>query len=236
VGGARVIITTPGPNINNQDHQFLIQILHSSGFGGPEEDGVWRLRLKGTQVQKGRVDVWSIDDGGGTAVTFRGASVSDSCKIGSPGCAADAITVASYTTKIAWKDFGNVDRAVGMVKDEISSFSSEGPLRTGGQKPDVAAPGAMIVSVLSKQSKVREGFRINNELRVNAGTSMACPFVSGLVALMLQRDPTLTAKDAKAKLQIACEIPHKEAGAFDPKWGRGLISCSKLEQALSGGA
>lgn len=62
------------------------------------------------------------------------------------------MTVASYTTKVHWTDIDGNPREIGMNLDDLSDFSSEGPLRNNLQKPDVAAPGAMIVSALSADS------------------------------------------------------------------------------------
>ena len=56
---------------------------------------------------------------------------------------------------------------------------------------------------------------------------MAAPFVAGLVALLLQRDPGLTPDLVRAALRSACVLP---AGAtdFHPRWGYGLLDAAKL--------
>ena len=71
----------------------------------------------------------------------------DALKIGSPGAATSAITVAASTTRTRWRDIDGAERtATWLVDDDIAGFSSEGPRRDGVPKPDVTAPGAMIVS------------------------------------------------------------------------------------------
>ena len=61
----------------------------------------------------------------------------------------------------------------------ISSFSSRGPTSDGRCKPDVVAPGERITSVNSN-------FRGASTLyRVESGTSMAAPHVSGMLAAFL---------------------------------------------------
>jgi subtilisin family serine protease len=64
--------------------------------------------------------------------------------------------------------------------------------------------------------------------RVNAGTSMACPFITGLVALLLERNPALDPAAVKALLKSNSAVPGAAPGAFDPKWGFGLIDASGL--------
>jgi subtilisin family serine protease len=61
----------------------------------------------------------------------------------------------------------------------VSSFSSRGPTSDGRCKPDVVAPGERIMSVNAR-------FRgTENLYRVESGTSMAAPHVSGLLAAFL---------------------------------------------------
>jgi subtilisin family serine protease len=129
---------------------------------------------------------------------------------------------------VQWKDIDGADRAVGLKLDGISDFSSEGPLRDGTPKPDVAAPGAMIVSALSADSSPSRAEMVNAKFLVEAGTSMASPFIAGLVALLLERDPSLEPDVLKELLRENSVIPRKTAGTFDKKWGFGLIDATNL--------
>jgi subtilisin family serine protease len=155
--------------------------------------------------------------------------VQDAVKIGSPGACKNAVTVASYTTKVKYTDIDAKPQEIGLELHGISDFSSEGPLRNDAHKPDVAAPGAMIVSTLSSTA---QGFgrssMINSKFVVSAGTSMATPFVTGLVALLLQRNPKLDPAGVKELLRKNSSIPKKAAGTFDSKWGFGLIDAKNL--------
>jgi subtilisin family serine protease len=224
VPDGQVQIVTPAPDPVNGDHNFFVQITGKGRF--PVKGGVWQLRVRNTSKMDGKLDVWAIDDA--AAVFFTGTSVKDTMKIGSPGASARAITVAAHTTKAQYTDIDGSVRDMGLEPDTISDFSSEGPLRNGAEKPDVAAPGAMIVSALSSDASFDRPSKISDKFVIMAGTSMATPFVTGIVALQLQRDPALEPEAVKELLRQSSSIPGQPAGTFDPKWGFGLIDALKL--------
>ena len=228
----RVRISTPDIDPINSDHNFLIEILPAQGERQPVTPGTWRLRLRGLSVHNGQVDVWALDNSQRLDVVFIGRSVQDTMKIGSPGAASSAITVASYTTKTRWRDRDGRAQEMGLELDEISDFSSEGPLRNGSHKPDIAAPGAMIAASLSRDSIVDPSYIVAPGFRMMAGTSMAAPFVTGLVALMLERDPQLNPETIKKYLRDSSAIPKQPAGSFDSKWGYGLLNAFNLLRFL----
>ncbi len=226
--GARVEIVTPGADPMSGDYNFFVQIrgLGWDRFSLPVPGGVWQLRVRNTSATDTRLDVWTLDDA--SSVFFTGKSIADNTKIGSPGAASSAVTVASYTTKVKYTDIDNAQREVGLELDDISEFSSEGPLRNGAQKPDVAAPGAMIASCLSSDADFPRSMMLNSKFVVLAGTSMATPFVAGLVALLLQRNPELDPMAVKELLKKNSSIPGQQGGTFDNKWGFGLINAENL--------
>ncbi|MEU4741876.1 S8 family serine peptidase [Actinosynnema sp. NPDC023658] len=76
------------------------------------------------------------------------------------------------------------------ITDTPSSFTSRG-VRGPVVKPDVAAPGDTIASVL-----VGSG----NKTMVNSGTSMAAPHVTGITALVRQAHPDWTPEEVKAAI------------------------------------
>ncbi|HVL05102.1 MAG TPA: S8 family serine peptidase [Acidimicrobiales bacterium] len=226
-----VRVTTPGPDPANGDINFFVEIQPAPAPTAPpgtppSAPGTWRIKMKGVKVSgDGLVDLWSIDERVGQ---FTGIAVEDNMKVGSPGCCTSAITVASFTTKDKWEDFFGNPHQSALELNTISDFSSEGPRRDGARKPDVAAPGAMIGASLSGDSGVGPAVLLDQLNRINAGTSMACPFVAGMVALLLERDPTLDPEAVKALLQARSAIPRRPAGTWDEKWGYGLISAKGL--------
>ncbi len=227
-----VRVITPGPDAGNGDHGFLIQIEPApapamlpapAGRPLPGRRGAWRLRVKG--ITDANLDVWSVD---AANAQLTGRAVADSMKVGAPGTATGAVTVASYTTKTTWEDFFGQPHQAGLELNDISDFSSEGPRRDGGRKPDLAAPGAMIVSALSVHAAVLPDFLIDGLHVLMAGTSMATPFVSGLVALLLERESSLGPEEVRQLLRSHCAVPGGEPGGWDPKWGFGLVNAWDL--------
>ncbi len=73
----------------------------------------------------------------------------------------------------------------------ITDFSSR---EKTGQDLDVAAPGSWVVGPFQLQSGKTSYFFLG-------GTSMASPHVAGIVALMAQKDPSLTASQAEGILE-----------------------------------
>ncbi|MEX0932981.1 MAG: S8 family serine peptidase [Candidatus Pacearchaeota archaeon] len=78
--------------------------------------------------------------------------------------------------------------AVGAVDgdDNVPNFSSRGPTSDGRVKPDLVAPGISITSTWK-----------DNSFRTFSGTSASAPHVSGVIALLLEVDPSLNPKDIK---------------------------------------
>ena len=111
-------------------------------------------------------------------------------------------------------------RTVAREDDVLAKFSARGPsLIDHIVKPDLVAPGAFIVSLRARGAWIdREhpetvlpagAYRTDGDptragdYLVLSGTSLAAPMVSGAVALMIQRDPSLRPSDVKARLMAS---------------------------------
>ena len=110
-----------------------------------------------------------------------------------PGDDPMVITVGSFDDK------QNVDPA----DDVISSWSSRGPTAAGLRKPDVLAPGRTLIATRSYGSYVEETYpkaHISPSYIKGSGTSEAAAVVSGLAALMIQANPSLSPDQVKSAL------------------------------------
>ena len=109
-------------------------------------------------------------------------------------------------------DRGTADRR----DDVVAPFSSRGPAAIDGSaKPDLIAPGVGIESTTdagsalfaaNPRSRLWGATPTPNEPYLSlTGTSMAAPVVTGVVALMLQANPSLTPNAVKAILEYTAE-------------------------------
>ncbi|KAE8698677.1 Subtilase family protein, putative isoform 4 [Hibiscus syriacus] len=128
---------------------------------------------------------------------------------------------------------------------EIAYFSSRGPssLSPSVLKPDIAAPG---VDILASWSPAASSNLLNSprtkpsqlNFKLDSGTSMACPHISGIVALLKGVHPkwspaaiksalvtTASMKDEYGQNTVAEGAPHKQADPFD--YGGGHVDPNK---------
>jgi subtilisin family serine protease len=114
--------------------------------------------------------------------------------MGYPGAYPEVISVAAAGWTGEWTSpdwyFRNVPTPTDSAQYYITDYSSR---ELPGQDLDVAAPGSWVLGPYQLNGQVSYYFL--------GGTSMASPHVAGLVALMVQRDSTLTAAGAEAWLE-----------------------------------
>ncbi len=168
---------------------YLAPNLQPGSIRGVEA-GVWRVRLVGDEIRSGRFNCWierddpvEIRSAGAVRLYrfpsfFSEASNVDSHSISSLACGHRVIAVA------------NLDDA----RQRINISSSQGPTRDDRTKPDIAAPGTEIVAA--------KGFGADGEAWIGkTGTSMASPYVAGVVGLMLSANKDLTSAQCSGILQ-----------------------------------
>jgi subtilisin family serine protease len=205
----------------NDSHEFFIDTrrIPPLTFIETSEVSKWKLSIENEGAAPLTVDVWLWVPEGAKEPEFLPEFDDSLMKIGSPGCAGEAITVASYTTR--------ADVQSPLEVDTISPFSSPGLLRNGNLKPDVAAPGAIIISARSSQTNPLLS-NITGGFTVGSGTSAAAAFITGVCALLLQNNSALTPSAVKDWLRTNSRIPEQPAGQHDEKWGYGLLNLTNV--------
>ncbi len=152
--------------------------LLPEGVSSNIRSGVWKIVFIPKMVVDGQIDLWMPS--GSSINRETGFLISDADRtLTIPSTASRPITVGAY----------NGDT------DSYAPFSGRGYVCCGWVKPDLVAPGVDILSCSPGGGYVSR-----------TGTSMACPFVTGSAALLMQygivegRDPYLFGQKVKAFL------------------------------------
>jgi subtilisin family serine protease len=208
-------------NGSNYISIYLSPFLNDAGIVGVPA-GQWTVRLQGLEVKDGKFHGWIERDDprrvgriGSDKFAWRfpsffsAKSMVDNSSVSSLGCGFRILSVA------------NLNEA----KEIINITSSQGPTRDGRNKPDVAAPGTDIAAA--------NGFAdAANPWIEMTGTSMASPFVTGVVGLMLGTNRNLTAAQIEGIVQCTAHpLPGADFAWVDTA-GFGRIDPEKcLEEA-----
>lgn len=139
--------------------------------------------------------------------------------ISSPGVATDVVTVGAASDPSSLSGASDTDTSL-----YLAGFSGRGPTANPAArtKPDVVAPGLSVVAARANTVGSYVAY---------SGTSMATPFVAGVVALGLEAVPTATPPAVKAALRSSA----RDAGVPGPddEWGAGLVDARAFLSALS---
>ena len=144
------------------------------------------------------------------------------------------VTVGSYITKGDALTIGT-----------LAPTSSHGPTLDGRTKPDITAPGQYVVAPINRfdstfsTSGMVAAVNFNDQTTeyygAMSGTSMATPFVAGVLALCLQENPNLTCSQAIDLLRNTATTDG-HTGTIGPdgsnRWGWGKVNAKGMVKAL----
>ena len=235
--------------------------------------GTYKVTLRGDSGSSGLVDLY-METGGdvaeGATGSFGFAAGVREGTINLPATNPSIIGVGCTVNRTTWTgitgatsslhvpvldaagtSFSGLTRA--LADGEICWFSSAGPTETGVQKPEIAAPGGLVVAAMSVEAQPggNESIFTTNDcpvttpgqpadarcLQVDAthavavGTSMSSPMVAGAAALLFQQDPTLTQDKLVALLQAGAHH-FRGADPFDDQGGPGELDVEGAFDAL----
>jgi len=194
-------------------------------------DGTWSaksefaIRLEG----HGSAALWVQGEGDLNPELNLGALFARGEKEGTinvPASASGLIAVGATLNRTSWVDANGtaIDLpALGALDDApldtIAYFSSAGPNALGALKPDIVAPGVYVAGAMARSADPRrsssslfaslgrcplasdECFVVDDQHAITSGTSMSSPLVAGAIALLFEKDPTLTQDAVRAILQ-----------------------------------
>lgn len=182
-------------------------------------------------VEVGAIHAW-IADGDMGAFT---SGHSQQYLVGMPGTSYSAITVGSYATRREWR---SIDPAMPNVMldavnlEDTSYFTSPGPARDGYNKPEISAPGQWLVSALSRAASpnwVPEWTRLPGvPYATMQGTSMAAPYATGALALLLEKDGSIDWAEAKRRLIKSARQDGFTKTCWNSSWGYGKMNGERL--------
>jgi subtilisin family serine protease len=215
------------------DNVACIELGDLNG-GAAVQGGLWTIRVSSLASHSGQpAHLWlargtlgSGPNNGAFAGATLGTHTTNSFLITEPATATRVLAVGAYVSRLSWVDvtgqtesylarFGNQERLGDLV-----SNSSPGPRRDGVLKPDITAPGKGVASSLSRFATVAAARTLSDGRHwINEGTSMATPFVTGSVALLLERRPDLTPEDVRALLTANALTDSFTVHAFDGSLG-----------------
>lgn len=190
--------------LNSKPH-MLIQIDHT------DQDDNYRWAMIEIIAYNTQTKMWAnsahFTDNGYSSPFVDGSTSSTVGEIGGTGNS--IVTVGAYTTKNTYTNFSNstVNIPFQAPLGEIAPFSSHGPTADNRTKPDITAPGNVIVAPVNRfdntyaSSSQETVYGVTNGTNTwyygaMQGTSMATPMVTGILALWLEAYPDLNPTQA----------------------------------------
>lgn len=177
--------------------QINLRVLNMS-FSGPARSYYWDDPLNQAVMK-----AWQA---GIVVVASAGNSGPDPMTVGVPGNVPYIITVGAMTDNYT-ESYSD--------DDKLATFSAAGPTFEGFVKPEIVAPGGHLSGLMAFDTQIVQEhpeFHDGGRYFEMSGTSQAAGVVSGVVALMLTQDPTLTPDEVKCRLMDSAHAAFNNNG------------------------
>jgi subtilisin family serine protease len=180
---------------------YLSPFFSDQGVVGVRS-GLWTVRLTARDVRDGRYHAWIERDDPRRLGRLGQQEAWSFPSFFSEHSFVDRSSVSSLACGNFIFSIANLDEA----NERIHPTSSQGPTRDGREKPEIAAPGTNIIAA--------NGFSPEQPWIQMTGTSMASPYVTGVIGRMLALDPKLTAAQVAGILRRTA----RPLAGVDYKW------------------
>lgn len=166
---------------------------------------------------------YSWVDGGTPRGSINDIATTDSC-----------ISVGSYNSRqyLTLRDGTPYHRRLS-VPEEISYYSGYGPDENGVNRPDVCAPGSVIISSANRYHVNPANYEywqpsvmvdgVEYPYCPDLGTSMSAPVVTGAIALWLEANPALSVSDVRQVLKRTSYTDSQITVTNKLRWGSGKL-------------
>lgn len=211
--GAVAYVSSETGNPGNGHNRINVIFEKGSGWG----QGRWELILRGVEVGRGDFDAWADRPDAVTLIAFEGHA--DDCTVTIPGTARNIITTSGFMTSAE----------CGLPAGALAPLTSLGPTRDGRLKPDLTAPGFSIMTPSTRPAAAGGA----GTYAAASGTSVAAPHVTGVIALLLAHDGSLTAGGVRQALLSAARADSFTGAVPNQSWGCGKLDASAAYEALS---
>jgi subtilisin family serine protease len=176
--------------------------------------------------------------------------------IGIPASSPGLIAVGATINRLGWTDrqgnlikVGSFGASETPRLDSSAYFSAAGPTSDARMKPDIVAPGVFLVGAMSALADpahagangMFSGARICSDSpgclvvddyhAISSGTSMAAPIVAGAIALLFERDPSLSQPELLTLLQAGARWPEGDV-PVEQQVGPGSLDLEGTLQVL----
>ncbi|MEQ8569030.1 MAG: S8 family serine peptidase [Deltaproteobacteria bacterium] len=221
-------------DVENRQGHIRIALRLDDWEDAPDGPGYLVIRLRG----EGRIDLWvdspvsepspiRFDRDRVLGVDEQTLGDTDHT-ISDLATAISALSVSAYVTRTEFVTEDGTERSVSGTLGKVAPFSSWGPTlaesRTG-KKPDIAAPGHLVIGARSRSAGPDAG-AVSPLYRAAAGTSMAAPHVAGVAALILGARPEVSKTDLKSFILGGAVQDGDADPQLDPRWGAGRLDAT----------
>ena len=159
LGSNKILIYYGEPSPYSPFQEIFIEIIPDISANDYITSGIWSIDVVAQRVVNGRVDMW-LPDSASLNEDTRFLTPSPETTLTIPSTSNSAISVGGYNSLLM----------------SYADFSGRGFTRVVGRvKPDIGAPAVNITSAAA-----------GGGVTEKSGTSMACPFVAGSAALLME--------------------------------------------------